>query len=165
MTNQHSIRPMFLLGFLFCLAMTGIALYAQYVMYLEPCPLCIFQRVAVMALGLIFLLGAFHNPSSSFGRRGYGQLTIIAAVTGAVIAARHVWLQHLPPEKVPACGPGLSYWLDSMPFTSVLSKVFEGSGECAEVQFRTLGLSIPEWTLIVFVMFALYGLKVLIKGR
>ena len=67
--------------------MTGIALYAQYVMYLEPCPLCIFQRVAVMALGVIFLLGALHNPSSSFGRRGYGQLTIIAAVSGAAIAA------------------------------------------------------------------------------
>jgi disulfide bond formation protein DsbB len=165
MNNQHSIRPMFLIGFLVCLGMTAVALYGQYVMYLDPCPLCIFQRVAVMVLGVIFLLGALHNPSTSFGRRGYGQLTIIAALAGASIAARHIWLQHLPPEKVPACGPGLSYWLDNMPFTSVLSKVFEGSGECAEVQLRTFGLSIPEWTLVAFVIFALYGLKVLIKGR
>lgn len=165
MTNQYSIRPMFLIGFLICLAMTGIALYAQYVMYLDPCPLCIFQRIAVIALGVIFLIGALHNPASSFGRRAYGQLAILAAVCGAAIAARHSWLQHLPPEEVPACGPGLSYWLDTMPFTSVLGKVLQGTGECAEVHWTTLGLSIPEWNLVIFVVFALYGLKVLIKGR
>ena len=110
-------------------------------------------------------MGALHNPASSTGRRVYGQLIILGAVGGAVVAARHSWLQHLPSEKVPACGPGLSYWLDNLPLTSVFNKVFAGSGECAEVSWTLFGLSIPEWTLMVFVVFALYGFKVLIKGR
>lgn len=165
MNTQFSIRSLFLLGFVLCLMMIGFALFSQHFMDLEPCPLCIFQRVAVMALGVIFLLGALHNPSSSFGRRAYGQLIIIAALIGAAISARHSWLQHLPPEKVPECGPGLSYWLDNLPITSVFNKVFAGSGECAEVEWSFIGLSMPEWTLIAFIAFALYGFKVLIKGH
>lgn len=165
MNNEYSIRPMFLIGFLLCAMMISVALFMQYYMLLEPCPLCIFQRVAVMIIGGLFLLGALHNPSSSFGRRSYGQLIVLAAIGGGAISARQSWLQHLPPEKVPECGPGLSYWMDNLPFTTVLSKVFEGSGECAEVQWTLFGLSIPEWTLIAFIVFCLYGLKVLIKGR
>ena len=165
MNAQPSIRPLFLIGFVLCVLMIGFALFSQHFFDLEPCPLCIFQRVAVMALGVVFLLGALHNPSSSFGRRGYGQLVIIAALAGAAISGRHSWLQHLPPEKVPACGPGLSYWLDNLPMTSVFNKVFAGSGECAEVEWSLFGLSMPEWTLVAFIAFALYGLKVLIKGR
>ena len=165
MNAQPSIRSLFLIGFVLCLLMLGFALFSQHFMDLEPCPLCIFQRVAVMALGLVFLLGALHNPSTSFGRRAYGQLVIIAALCGAAISGRHTWLQHLPPEKVPECGPGLSYWLDNLPMTSVFNKVFAGSGECAEVEWSLFGLSMPEWTLVAFIAFALYGLKVLIKGR
>ncbi len=165
MNNEYSIRPMFLIGFLICALMMGVALFMQYYMLLDPCPLCIFQRVAVMVIGAIFLVGALHNPSTSFGRRGYAFLIIIAAICGGAISGRQSWLQHLPPEKVPSCGPGLSYWMDNLPFTSVLSKVFEGSGECAEVQWTLFGLSIPEWALIGFVIFCLYGFKVLIKGR
>ncbi|PWQ97704.1 disulfide bond formation protein B [Leucothrix pacifica] len=165
MNAQPSIRLPFFIGFILCLLMLGFALFSQHYLGLEPCPLCIFQRVAVMALGLVFLLGALHNPATSFGRRAYGQLVILAALCGAAISGRHSWLQHLPPEKVPECGPGLSYWLDNLPITSVFNKVFAGSGECAEVEWSLFGLSMPEWVLITFVVFALYGLKVLIKGR
>lgn len=165
MNAQPSIRSFFLIGFVLCLIMIGFALFSQHVLDMEPCPLCIFQRVGVMALGVVFLLGALHNPISSFGRRAYGQLIIIAALAGGAVSARHSWLQHLPPEKVPECGPGLSYWMDTLPITSVFNKVFAGSGECAEVEWKMLGLSMPEWTLIAFLAFALYGLKVLIKGR
>ena len=165
MNPQYSIRPLFLIGFVLCLMMIGFALFSQYVLDMEPCPLCIFQRVAVMVLGAILFLGAIHNPRTSFGRRVYGQLVILAALSGAAVSARHSWLQHLPPEKVPSCGPGLSYWIDNLPFTAMLSKVFQGSGECAEVQWSLFGLSIPEWALIGFIFFCLYGLKVLIKGR
>ena len=165
MNNDYSIRPMFLIGFLLCAGMIAVALFMQYYMLLEPCPLCIFQRVAVMVVGAIFLIGLLHNPSSSFGRRVYGQLIVLASIGGGAISARQSWLQHLPPEKVPQCGPGLEYWIDTLPIISMLKKVFEGSGECAEVQWTMLGLSIPEWVLIMFVIFCLYGLKVLIKGR
>ena len=165
MNAQPSIRPLFFVGFILCALMVAFALFSQYYLDLEPCPLCIFQRVAVMALGAIFLLGTIHNPATSFGRRAYGQLIVIAALLGAAVAGRHSWLQHLPPEKVPSCGPGLSYWLDNLPMTSVLNKVFAGSGECAEVEWSMFGLSMPEWTLVAFIAFALYGFKVLIKGR
>lgn len=165
MNPQPSIRVFFLAGFAICAVMIAFALFSQHFLDLEPCPLCIFQRIAVMALGVVFLLGALHNPESSFGRRVYGQLVILAALIGAAISARHSWLQHLPPEKVPECGPGLSYWLDTLPITSVLNKVFAGSGECAEVEWTLLGFSMPEWLLLAFLAFALYGFKVLIKGR
>lgn len=165
MNNEYPIRPMFLIGFLLCAMMIGVALFMQYYMLLEPCPLCIFQRVAVMIIGAVFLLGALHNPSTSGGKRSYGLLILLAAIGGGAISARQSWLQHLPPEKVPECGPGLSYWIDNLPISAMLSKVFEGSGECAEVQWSLFGLSIPEWTLIGFIIFGLYGLKLLIKGR
>ena len=165
MNSQPSIRPIFLLGFLMCTGMIGVALFAQYYLLMDPCPLCIFARVATMAVGAVFLLGALHNPSGTTGRRIYGQLLVLTSLGGIVITGRHSYLQHLPPEQVPSCGPGLSYWMDNLPAFDVLSKVFQGSGECAEVSWSMFGLSIPEWTLAVFAVFMIYGLKVLIKGR
>jgi disulfide bond formation protein DsbB len=142
-------RRSMLLGALVCAALIGYALYAQYVQKLEPCPLCIFQRVAVIACGVVFLLAALHNP----GRVGavvYSLLLVVAAGAGAVVAARQVWLQSLPPDKVPACGPGLSYMLETLPFRDVLATVFTGSGECAKIDWTFLDLSMPGWTLVFF---------------
>jgi len=143
-------RKSMLLGALVCCGLIGYALYAQYVQKLEPCPLCVFQRVAVIACGVVFLLGALHNP----GRVGaviYSLLLVAAAGAGALVAARQVWLQSLPPDKVPACGPGLSYMLETLPFRDVLATVFMGSGECAKVDWTFLDLSMPGWTLVFFV--------------
>lgn len=138
---------------LVCAVLIGMALYFEHVMGMEPCPLCIFQRVAVMALGGVALLAALHNPAALLGRRIYSGLMLLSAAAGAVVAGRHVWLQHLPKDQVPECGPGLSYIMDVLPLSQVLGFVFKGSGECALVDWRLLGLSMPEWTLIAFITF------------
>jgi disulfide bond formation protein DsbB len=133
------------------------ALYFQYVMKLEPCPLCIFQRLFVIGLGVVLLAAALHNPKT-WGRRIYGALTALMAASGAAVAGRHVWLQSLPADQVPACGPGLDYMLQTFPFTKTLQLVLRGSGECAKVDWTFLGLSIPGWTFIFFCGFVILGI-------
>ena len=144
-------------GFLICLTMIVTALIFQYVMDLEPCPLCIVQRVIVMGIGAVLLVAALHNPGQ-LGRRIYGGLTLLVALIGAGVSSRHVWLQNLPPDKVPACGPGLEFWMEVHPPLKVMELLFKGSGECAEVVWSFLGLSIPGWTLVSFIAFSLFGL-------
>ncbi len=150
-------RPLFLAAFLICVALMATALAMQYALKLEPCPLCIFQRVFVIALGAVMLLAALHDPGLT-GRRVYGVLIVVFGVLGMIVAGRHVWLQNLPPDQVPECGPGLEYLLDAFPLTEALSLVFRGSGDCADVQWVFLGLSIPGWTLVIFTAFTVFGL-------
>ena len=144
-------------GFIACGGMMLYALYAQYFLVLAPCPLCIFQRIAVILMGLVFLAAALHNP----GRGGsifYALLLFITAAGGIAVAGRHVWLQNLPPDKVTACGPGLDFMLDAFPLGEVLKIVFSGSGECAEISWSLLGLSMPAWVLIAISSLAIYGI-------
>lgn len=150
-------RPLFFAGFAACAALIAIALYFQHVMYLEPCPLCILQRIAVIGLGMIFLAGALHNPGR-IGRRVYATLALLTAGAGGAIAGRHVWLENLPEDQVPACGPGLDYMLDNFPLAQALELILRGSGECAEVAWTFLGLSIPGWTLLAFIGFGALAL-------
>jgi len=150
-------RVAFLLGFIVCALLLGWAYYLQYVEGLDPCPLCIFQRGVVLVIAIIFLIGTFHEP----GRVGawiYALLLLIAAGIGAALATRQVWLQSLPKDQVPACGMGLSYMLDTMPFLDTIRRVLEGSGECAEKAWVFLGLSIAGWTLSFFVAIAFVGI-------
>ena len=150
-------RIAFFLGFLVCAGLMGWAFYLQYVEGLEPCPLCMLQRIAVIVIGLIFLVGTFHEP----GRVGawmYALLLLLASGIGAALATRQVWLQSLPKDQVPACGMGLSYMLDTMPFVDAIRRVLEGSGECAEKAWEFLGLSIAGWTLAFFVAIAFVGI-------
>ncbi len=160
-----SIRPSMLIGFLLTVGMMATAFFFQYVMELEPCPLCIAQRVVVIGMGIVFLIAFLHGPASSAWRRFYGFLLTLVSIAGLVVAGRHTWLQHLPEDRVPECGPGLEYWMENLPATTVIQKVFQGSGECSEVVFSFLGLSIPEWSLVVFVLLLIYSLKLLIKAR
>jgi disulfide bond formation protein DsbB len=142
-------RAAYALGFLVCAALMGWAFWLQYGEGLEPCPLCMFQRVCVTLVGLVFLIAAIQNP----GRRGaafYAVLTLIVAGAGAGFAARQIWLQAQPKDQVPACGMGLSYMMETLPFTAVITKVLEGSGECAEKGWVFLGLSIAGWTFVFF---------------
>jgi disulfide bond formation protein DsbB len=111
-----STRQLNLAGFLMCAGMMGYALYAEHVLMLMPCPLCVFQRIAVIALSLIFLVAAIHN-SVGYGRYIYALSILLAATAGAVVAGRHVWLQNLPADKVPSCGPGFDYIIDSFPLS------------------------------------------------
>ena len=129
----------------------GYALYAQYVVGLEACPLCIFQRVAMIALGVVFAVAALHAPRGA-GARVYAVLGGVVAAIGLGISAWHVRMQHLPPEKVPSCGPGLSYMMEAFPVAEWIKMVFTGSGECAEVNWTFLGLSMPAWVGILFVI-------------
>jgi len=141
----------FVLGFAVCAGLLGFALYLQYYDYQDPCPLCILQRIAFMALAAIFLVAALHGP----GRTGaivYGGMLFLVAGVGAAIATRHVWLQNLPKDRIPECGPGLEYMLKKLPLTQALEKILKGSGECAEVGWKFLGLSIAGWSLVWFVL-------------
>lgn len=145
-----SFRSACLLGFLACVGLMAYALYAQHGLGLDPCPLCILQRLAVIATGIVFLIAGLHAPGG-IGRWLYAGLAFLAAAIGAGIAGRHVWLQSLPPDQVPSCGPGYDYLMEAFPLSKALSMIFTGSGECAEVHWYFLGLSMPWWTLIAFI--------------
>jgi disulfide bond formation protein DsbB len=142
-------RLFYLALFVICLSLLGFGLYLEHVEGLEPCPLCAFQRLTYIAIAVIALIGAIHNPMGIF-RIAYNTLLIILALVGVGIAGRQTWLQHLPPELVPECGPGLEYMLEVFPFGQALKMIFSGSGECAEVQWQFIGLSIAEWSLVCF---------------
>ena len=151
-------RKLFFAGFLLSLSMLLIAGYFQFVEHLEPCPLCILQRVATFVAGIWFLLAAVHNPAA-VGRRIYALLILITTLFGAATSARHVWLQSLPPDQVPSCGPGLSFMLKNFPPDETLKLLLRGSGECADVVWRFLGLSIPGWTLVAFIVMIVIALR------
>ena len=140
-------RALNVLGLLTCLALLGYAWYSQSVLRLEPCPLCIFQRIGIAALGLIFCLAAAHDPKR-WGAAVYGTLVLLAAVATMGVSARHVWIEHLPPDEVPVCGATLSYMLKIFPLGDVVRKVLTGSGECAQVTWTFWGLSMPAWVFI-----------------
>lgn len=152
-----SFRTGFAVAAAIVAAFLCFALFAQFQMNLQPCPLCVFQRVAFMALLLVCVVAAVHDPRGG-GRKVYGGFALLAAGIGAAIATRHVWLQHLPAGQVPECGPDLGYMLDAFPLSKTIKMVFTGSGECAKVDWTFVGLSMPEWTLIWFVVFMLGAL-------
>jgi disulfide bond formation protein DsbB len=127
--------------------MMGFALYAQYVLLLDPCPLCVFQRIATILLGAVFLLAALQNPGR-IGSRIYAGLVFLAAGGGVGVAGWHVYLQNLPADKVPSCGPGFEYIMENFALLEAFSLIFKGSGECADVVWRLLGLSMPTWVII-----------------
>ncbi|MDF3980843.1 disulfide bond formation protein B [Luteibacter sp. PPL201] len=151
-----SFRTRYAAGFLVCAALMGFALYAQYVMYLDPCPLCIFQRIAVCFMGVFFLVGALHSPRTRAPRVVYASLVGLGGLWGIATAGRHLWLQSLPADQVPACGPGLGYLFDAFPFMKMLKLAFTGSGECAKIE-PILGLPMPGWTLLWFVVLIVWA--------
>ena len=133
------------------------ALYAERVLGFEPCPLCIFQRVGVAALGLMFLIAGLHDPAGIRGVRLYGVLIGIAAAFPAYVAGRHVYIQSLPQGSVPSCGASLDYMLDVFPLATVLRKVLFGAGECQKIDWTFLGLSMPGWVLLMVVVLGVAG--------
>lgn len=162
--SRLSVRQWSLAGLAFCVLMMAVALGLEHIVGLEPCPLCIFQRVAVIAAGLVFAVAALHNPKGRGGAGLYGVLGLAAVLGGIGVAWRHLWLQSLPPSEVPSCGPGLDYMLDILPLRDVVSMVLSGSGECADIDFLLLGLSLPGWTLIGFLVLSLAPLGLLLAA-
>lgn len=156
-------RSGYALGFLICAALLAFGLYLQYFQDQEPCPLCMIQRVAFIDMGIVFAVAAIHNPA----RRGafvYSVLLFVMALMGGGVAARQVWLQHLPADKVPACGPGLEYMLEQFPLGDALRKILAGSGECAEAGWRFLGLTIAGWSLVWFVILGALAVYVAVRA-
>ena len=164
MLSKLTPRLSYLAGLLICGALFAFALYLQYYEYQNPCPLCILQRIAFIAMMVVFLAGVIHGPRRT-GAIVYSTLLVIIAAIGAGIATRHVWLQHLPKDQVPECGPGLEYMLNKFPLTQALEKVFRGSGECAEVGWTFLTLSIAEWSLAWFILLGVLAVTVAAAAR
>ncbi len=131
----------FINGLLVLASIVGMsfALYLEHVKGLDPCPLCVFQRVGLMAMGIFALIAFLHNPASNLMKRMYALLATLSIGWSVGVAARHVWLQTLPPDQVPSCGPGLNYLIDALPLKTVLSEVLTGSGECAAIDWTFWG--------------------------
>jgi len=156
-------RIWFLLVALACASLLAYGLYVQHALFIDPCPLCVLQRLAFMWIGAMAFLAFVHNPRK-VGRWLYSALLALGGIVGASIAGRHIWLQHLPQGQVPDCGMGLNYMLETMPFTEVLSQVLQGSGECAEIDWTFLGLSMPNWTLLWFIGLTVATIIVIAKA-
>jgi len=158
MTHLLSRRTGNLAGFLACAGMLAFGYYLQFVVGLEPCPLCILQRVMLLATGIAFLVAAIHRPERRVGSSIYAGVITLCALTGAAISARHTWIQHLPEDQRPACGPSLDFMLSTFGPVKSLGRILRGSGECGKVDWTFLTFSIPEWTLAAFVVFAVWAI-------
>jgi len=162
MLNKITPRIWNMFAVFCCASLLGFALYNQYVDYLDPCPLCVFQRVVFFSMGVLALLAVIFNPKRVW-LKIYAWMFAISATIGALIAGRHIWLQSLPEDEVPECGPGLNYMLDNFPLTEVFSSVLRGSGSCAEVIWTFLGMSMPVWTMIWYIGLGLITLWVVYR--
>lgn len=145
-----------------CAGLLGYGYYLQFVEYLDPCPLCITQRLFYYGIG-IFALLALISVRKNVLQRVFAFLMLLSSIGGIVTAGRQVWLQHLPKDQVPECGPGLAYWLENNPWFETLTLLFKGDGNCAEVQWTFLGFSIGEWSLAWFVGFLVLALFLLVR--
>jgi protein dithiol:quinone oxidoreductase len=154
-----------LLIFLVCAVLLGFGYYLEYEKGLDPCPLCMLQRLFFLVIGLAGFIAAIHNPKSLGMIRIYSGFLVLFSMMGATVAGRQVWLQHLPPDQVPECGPGLEYMLEVYPLGETLAKILKGTGDCAEVGWTLLGLSIAEWALISFILLAAVSVLQLKKSR
>jgi protein dithiol:quinone oxidoreductase len=151
-------RMLNLSGFLWCAALMAYALYVQYGLHEEPCPLCVLQRVAVIGTGFGFLLAWAINPRAGVVRGMILAVIVLSALAGIGIAARHIYVINAPAGAVAECGASLDYMMDVLPLHQVLAKVLSGSGECAKVTWRFLGLSMPFWVLVNLLGLAALGL-------
>ena len=164
MKSLKNPRAGFGLAALACALLLGFGYFLQYGRGLDPCPLCLVQRGFFYAVLVICVAGAIHAPAGK-GRLVYGTLAALFAAGGASVAARQVWLQHLPPDKVPQCGPDLYFMLENLPLATTLHKLVAGTGECAKVDWTFLGFSIAEWSLAWFAALVFYAAWVSLRPR
>jgi disulfide bond formation protein DsbB len=157
-----SNRWLYLAGALFAASLMGFALFLQYVEHQDPCPLCMVQRVIFIAIMIVCIIAVLHGPKRA-GERVYAALLLVLSLTGVGVAARHIWIQNLPKDQVPACGPGLDYMLETMPMSNVLKELMHGSGECAEKGWTFLTLGIPQWSLLCYVALGVWGVLIALR--
>lgn len=161
--SSWSYRSSFVAGLCVCVALLAFALYTEHYWGLFPCPLCIFQRIAFLVMAVFFLLGAIFSPAGG-ARWVFSTGVLVGALFGIVVAGRHLWIQSLPADQVPSCGPPLDYMFSTFPFAKALRLVFTGSGECATVE-PVLGLPMPAWTLLWFVVLGALAAVVSLRRR
>jgi disulfide bond formation protein DsbB len=149
--------------FVSCAALLAGAYYFEYILYMDPCPLCIMQRIAVLLVGIAGLLG-FLLARNQIAQLASGVFMLLSAVLGMGVAGRHVWIQSLPADQVPTCGPSLEYMVDTLPWAEVLTVMLRGNGNCADSHWAFLGLSMPQWVLVWFVGFAVVATFLVIKN-
>ncbi|MGC2164618.1 MAG: disulfide bond formation protein B [Gallionella sp.] len=157
-----SNRWLYSAGALFAIGLMGFGLYLQYIKHQDPCPLCMVQRVVFVAILGVYALAALHGPRRT-GERVYVALISSLALSGIVVAGRHIWIQHLPKDQVPACGPGLDFMLETMPMGDVLKQLMHGSGECAAKGWTFLTLGIPEWSLLCYIALGAWALAIALR--
>jgi len=162
----HSIsnRWLYLAGALFASGLMGFGLFLQYVEHQDPCPLCMVQRVIFIAILALFALAALHGPQRA-GERIYAALLVLLSLLGVGVASRHIWIQHLPADQVPACGPGLDYMLNTFPMAEVLKELMHGSGECAVKGWTFLTLGIPEWSLLCYLALGVWAVLIALRAK
>lgn len=151
-----SIRQTNLIIFLGCVFLILVGVYLEHALKLIPCPLCITQRAFIDVVGIVALIAFIHNPKLN-GHRIYAIVGLLAAIGGGYFSQHHLWLQSLPPDQVPACGPGLAYMFELFPFMEAMKMLLQGDGTCAQI-YKILGLSIPAWTLIAFIGLAIINI-------
>ncbi|NND00874.1 MAG: disulfide bond formation protein B [Gammaproteobacteria bacterium] len=150
------------LGLLACVGLIAVAyFYFQQSLGLAPCPLCMFQRACLAIIGAFCFLGIILKPKK-MGSKLLAFGVMVFSAIGAAIAGRQVWLQHLPADQVPECGPDLAFMMEAYPFSKIITQVLQGSGECAEVQWQFLGVSMPEWMVLIFVVMVVIALRLLV---
>lgn len=157
-------RPLFLLIFLGCISLLSAAIFISPFKEMNPCPMCMMQRAVFIALGALALIATLHNPAS-LGQKIYAALLALISMIGASIAIRQLWLQSLPEDQVPACGPGIDYMMDVFPLLEVIEISLRGTGDCAKVQWSLFSLSIPAWSLLAFSSIAILALFILLRQR
>lgn len=157
---MHARAPFFF-AFALTAGLLGFGYYLEYAKGLEPCPMCMMQRLAFLGVAAIGLIAALHGPQGAV-RRFYGVLIALPAGIGGAVATRQIWLQHLPADRVPECGPGWNYMIDAYPLADVIRQALRGTGDCAEVSWTFLGRSIPEWSVIWFALLFIGGLMLLV---
>jgi len=155
--SQWSFRNQFLMGFVACAALLGYALYVQFQLQIQPCPFCIFQRIAFAMLGLVFLLGGAHAPRAPGARKAWALLALVPAAVGIGYSGRHSWVQLNPPE-LPSCGPGLNFIVEQHSWLGAAKKVLLATGDCSAIDWQFLGLSMPMWCLLWFIALAVWAL-------
>ena len=159
-----SNRWLYLAGALFASGLMGFGLFLQYVKHQDPCPLCMVQRVIFIAILVVYALAAAHGPKR-LGQRIYAALIGFLSLSGIGVASRHIWIQNLPKDQVPACGPGLDYMLETMPMADVLKQLLHGSGECAAKGWTFLTLGIPEWSLLCYIALGVWAVLISVRDN
>jgi len=162
-SSALSSRSLFLGLFAACAGLLGFGLYLQHSVGLEPCPMCIMQRYAFVAIGLTALVAGLHGPGRT-GSRVYAALILLTALAGGGVAVRQTWIQLYPPEFA-ECGPDLEFMLGSFPLADALPMIFHGAGDCSKIDWTFLGLSIANWSLAMFALVITFALAMIARRR